>query len=155
GEVTARELARAGARVVMASRDTGKLDGVASTIRAAVPEAELEVAPLDLADLTSVRSFGSDVAQRHERIDLLINNAGVMAPPRRLPKDGFESQFGTNHLGHFALTGVLLGPLLAAPAPRVVTLSSHAHRIGTIRWDDLQWEHGYNNWRAYGQSKYA
>jgi NAD(P)-dependent dehydrogenase (short-subunit alcohol dehydrogenase family) len=86
-------------------------------------------------------------------LDLLVNNAGVMAPPRRETVDGFESQFGTNHLGHFALTGLLLGPLLAAPEPRVVTLSSGAHRLGRMKWDDLQREHGYNNWLAYGQSK--
>ncbi|MFI5039194.1 MAG: SDR family NAD(P)-dependent oxidoreductase, partial [Solirubrobacterales bacterium] len=84
-----------------------------------------------------------------------VNNAGIMAPPRRLTADGFESQIGTNHLGHFALTGLLLPTLLAAPAPRVVTMSSEAHWIGKMRFDDLQFEHGYNNWRAYGQSKLA
>ena len=103
---------------------------------------EVEVRELDLADLGSVRAFAETFAADHEQLDLLINNAGVMAPPRRLTKDGFESQFGTNHLGHFALTGLLLAPLLAAPAPRVVTVSAGLHRIGTIRFDDLQGEHG-------------
>ena len=110
---------------------------------------------LDLADLASVRSFAEAFAADHDRVDLLINNAGIMAPPRRLTADGFESQIGTNHLGHFALTGLLLPTLLAAPAPRVVTMSSEAHRIGKMRFDDLQFERGYNNWRAYGQSKLA
>ena len=155
GEVTARELARAGADVVMAARDTAKLERVASGIRSSAPAAQLEVAQLDLADLASVRSFATRISAERDHLDLLINNAGVMAPPRRLTKDGFESQLGTNHLGHFALTGLLLKSLLVAPEPRVVTLSSAAHRIGSIRWDDLQWERGYNNWRAYGQSKFA
>jgi NAD(P)-dependent dehydrogenase (short-subunit alcohol dehydrogenase family) len=151
GLITARELARAGAKVIAACRDTDKGSSAVAQIEAAVPGADVTVEPLDLADLNSVRSF----ADRHaeERLDLLINNAGVMAPPRRLTKDGFESQFGTNHLGHFALTGLLMAGLLAAPAPRVVTLSSGAHRIGSMKFDDLQSERRYNNWLAYGQSK--
>jgi NAD(P)-dependent dehydrogenase (short-subunit alcohol dehydrogenase family) len=152
GTVTARELARAGATVVMAVRDTAKGERVSSAIRSDVPGAQLEVRHLDLADLASVRAFA---AQVQGPVDRLINNAGVMAPPRRLTADGFESQIGTNHLGHFALTGLLLERLNAAPAPRVVTVSSGAHRIGTMRFDDLMWERGYNNWRAYGQSKLA
>jgi NAD(P)-dependent dehydrogenase (short-subunit alcohol dehydrogenase family) len=99
-----------------------------------------------------VRAFAGE---RAEPLDLLINNAGLMAPPRRLTADGFESQIGTNHLGHFALTGLLLDKLLATSAPRVVTVSSGAHRMGTIRFDDLNGERSYNNWRAYGQSKLA
>ena len=110
---------------------------------------------LDLADLDSVRGFAKRMSQQHDRLDLLVNNAGVMAPPRRLTKDGFESQFGTNHLGHYALTGLLLRPLLSTPEPRVVTVSSDAHRMGTMHFDDLQGERGYNNWRWYGQSKLA
>jgi NAD(P)-dependent dehydrogenase (short-subunit alcohol dehydrogenase family) len=102
-----------------------------------------------------VRECAEQLSAAHDRLDLLVNNAGIMAPPRRLTADGFESQIGTNHLGHFALTGLLLPSLLAAPAPRVVTLSSEAHWIGKIRFDDLQFEHSYNNWRAYGQSKLA
>jgi NAD(P)-dependent dehydrogenase (short-subunit alcohol dehydrogenase family) len=148
GKEAARELARAGATVVIASRDTAKGEKAVNDIGGA----SVRVEELDLADLDSVRAF----ADRAEvPIDLLINNAGVMAPPRRLTKDGFESQFGTNHLGHFALTGLLLPKLLAAPAPRVVTLSSGAHRMGMIKFDDLQRERGYNNWLAYGQSKLA
>ena len=150
GSATARELARAGASVVIACRNVAKGEEMASGM-----PGEVEVRELDLADLGSVRAFAETFAADHDQLDLLINNAGVMAPPRRLTKDGFESQFGTNHLGHFALTGLLLAPLLAAPAPRVVTVSAGLHRIGTIRFDDLQGEHGYNNWRWYGQSKLA
>jgi NAD(P)-dependent dehydrogenase (short-subunit alcohol dehydrogenase family) len=155
GWVTARDLARAGATVIIASRNTGKGDRAADEIRSAAPSADVSVEELDLADLASVRAFAERVGGEPDRVDLLINNAGVMAPPRRLTKDGSESQFGTNHLGHFALTGLLLSKLLQAPAPRVVTLSSTGHRIGKIRFDDPQWEHGYNNWLAYGQSKLA
>ena len=100
-------------------------------------------------------AFAEQLATDHDHLDLLINNAGLMAPPRRLTKDGFESQFGTNHLGHFALTGRLLGLLSQAPAPRVVTVSSGMHRSGSLKFDDLQREHGYNNWQAYSQSKLA
>jgi NAD(P)-dependent dehydrogenase (short-subunit alcohol dehydrogenase family) len=155
GLVTARELARAGASVIVACRNTDKGEQAASSIRSAVPPADVTVRQLDLADLSSVRAFAQRIGAEHDRLDLLVNNAGVMAPPRRLTADGFESQIGTNYLGHFALTGLLLPALLAAAAPRVVTLSSLAHRMGKIRFDDLQFEHGYNNWRAYGQSKLA
>jgi len=155
GLVTARELARAGATVVVACRNTGKGEQAANTIRSAVPGASVEVRELDLADLASVHAFASRLAGERDRIDLLINNAGVMAPPRRVTVDGFESQLGTNHLGHFALTGLLLGMLLAAPQPRVVTLSSGAHRMGRINFDDLQGERRYQHWLAYGQSKLA
>ena len=152
GVVASRELARAGARVVMACRNVEKGEQAAGTIRDEVPARDVQVVGLDLADLGSVREFAERMP---DRVDLLINNAGVMAPPRRLTKDGFESQFGTNHLGHYALTGQLLARLLAAPAPRVVTVSSGAHRIGTIKFDDLQRERHYNNWLAYGPSKLA
>jgi NAD(P)-dependent dehydrogenase (short-subunit alcohol dehydrogenase family) len=148
GLVTARELARAGATVVVACRDLVKGQRAAGEMPGTV-----EVKQLDLADLASVRAFADSLG--HDRIDLLINNAGVMAPPRRTTTDGFESQFATNHLGHFALAGRLLGRLLAAAEPRVVTLSSGAHRIGTIHFDDLQGERRYNNWLWYGQSKLA
>jgi NAD(P)-dependent dehydrogenase (short-subunit alcohol dehydrogenase family) len=152
GAVDSRELARAGARVIMASRDVEKGEAAARGIRADADGAGVEVARLDLADLGSVREFADRMP---DRVDVLINNAGVMAPPRRLTKDGFESQFGTNHLGHFALTGLLLGRLLAAPEPRVVTVSSPLHRIGRISFSDLQGEHRYFRWFAYGQSKLA
>jgi NAD(P)-dependent dehydrogenase (short-subunit alcohol dehydrogenase family) len=144
----ARELARAGAKVVMAVRNLEKGERAATQVGHAA-----RVEQLDLASLASVREFAERLPDG--RVDLLINNAGVMAPPRRLTADGFESQFGTNHLGHFALTGMLLPRLLAAPAPRVVTMSSGGHRIGRISFDDLQGEHRYNNWLAYGQSKLA
>ena len=152
GLVTARELARAGARVVLASRSAEKGRSAAGRIASSVPSADVQPAVLDLADLESVRAFA---AAAPDRVDLLINNAGVMAAPRRLTKDGFESQFATNHLGHFALTGLLLGRLLAASAPRVVTVSSTMHRGGTIDFDDLQSERKYSRWGAYSQSKLA
>jgi NAD(P)-dependent dehydrogenase (short-subunit alcohol dehydrogenase family) len=155
GLITARELARHGAGVVIACRNLDKAERAAAEIRAAVPAAELQVSQLDLASLDSVRAFAARVGAEHPRVDLLINNAGIMAPPRRLTVDGFESQFGTNHLGHFALTGLLLERLRAAPAPRVVTLSSVMHRLGRINFGDLQSEHGYNSWLAYSQSKLA
>jgi NAD(P)-dependent dehydrogenase (short-subunit alcohol dehydrogenase family) len=148
GLATAQELARHGATVVMAVRDVSKGERALASVAG-----DASVLALDLADLGSVREFASSLP--FERIDLLINNAGVMAPPRRLTADGFESQFGTNHLGHFALTGRLLERLLASSAPRVVTLSSGAHRIGWMRFDDLQGEKRYVNWLAYGQSKLA
>ena len=155
GLCTARELARAGAAVVLACRDAEKgaraLDDVAAVAGGEPPR----LVPLNLADLAGVAAFAQALSAQTERLDLLVNNAGVMAPPRRLTADGFESQFGTNHLGHFALTGRLLGLLQAAPAPRVVTLSSGLHRIGTIKFDDLQRARHYNNWLAYGQSKLA
>ncbi|MGB8875758.1 MAG: oxidoreductase, partial [Solirubrobacteraceae bacterium] len=155
GLATARELARAGARVVIASRSAAKGDQAAASIRGSVPDAALEVASLDLADLSSVRAFAEGYVGAGSQLDLLINNAGIMAAPRQLTKDGFESQFGTNHLGHFALTGLLLPALLKAPAPRVVTVSSALHRRGTMRFDDLQGERKYDRWVAYGQSKLA
>ncbi len=153
GAAIARELARAGARVILAVRNAEKGELAIETIRERVPEATLELRSLDLSDLASVRAF----AEQHQGpVDLLINNAGIMAPPRRETKDGFESQFGTNHLGHFALTGLLMPRLLESGGPRVVTQSSGAHRIpGSINFDDLQFEHRYINWRAYGQSKLA
>jgi NAD(P)-dependent dehydrogenase (short-subunit alcohol dehydrogenase family) len=152
GLATARELARAGARVIMGCRDLAKGERAAEAIRAEVPRVDLSVAALDLADLDSVRAFA---AEHEGPLDLLVNNAGIMAPPRRVTKDGFECQFGTNHLGHYALTGRLLHALLRAPAARVVTVSSGMHRIGRIKFDDLQGERRYNSWLAYGQSKLA
>jgi len=155
GLATARDLAHAGARVVLGVRNTAKGDQAAATIRSQAPGAELEVRQLDLADLESVGEFASAVGATRERIDLLINNAGVMAAPRRVTKQGFESQFATNHLGHFALTGRLLSRLLAAAAPRVVTVSSLMHRGGKIDFEDLQGERSYSRWGAYQQSKLA
>jgi NAD(P)-dependent dehydrogenase (short-subunit alcohol dehydrogenase family) len=155
GYEAALALARAGATVIAAARDPRRGEDAVARIRAAAPRAAVELQRLDLADLESVRRAAAEVAERHDRLDLLINNAGVMALPRRETADGFEMQFGTNHLGHFALTGLLLEPLRAAPAPRVVTISSGAHRAGRMRWDDLQGERRYHRWLAYGQSKLA
>ena len=153
GLEAARKLAQAGARVVMASRNTEKGKVAAAEIRAAAPGAELDVRELDLASLDSVRAFAEDFAE--QRLDLLINNAGVMVPPYTKTVDGFELQLATNHLGHFALTGLLLDKLLTTPRARVVTVISTAHKIGKIDFDDLQRERSYNRWPAYGQSKLA
>jgi NAD(P)-dependent dehydrogenase (short-subunit alcohol dehydrogenase family) len=124
-------------------------------VKAKATAAPPEVVPLDLADLDSVRAAATDVASRVDRLDVLMNNAGVMAVPHQKTPQGFELQLGTNHLGHFALTGLLLPQLRAAAAPRVITTSSQAHRTGRMRWDDLQWERRYERWQAYGQSKLA
>ncbi|HEX3842585.1 MAG TPA: oxidoreductase [Acidimicrobiales bacterium] len=143
GQVIATELARAGANVVVACRDTAKGERAAS----AMP-GNVEVRHLDLSDLSSVRAFAAGMGD----IAVLVNNAGVMATPKGQTKDGFELQIGTNHLGHFALTGLLLGRI----ADRVVSMSSFAHRMGRIDLDDLNWERRrYQRWSAYGQSKLA
>jgi NAD(P)-dependent dehydrogenase (short-subunit alcohol dehydrogenase family) len=156
GFETAKALAGKGARVVLAVRNTGKGTDAAARIVAAHPGADVAVQELDLSSLESVRAAADQLRARHETIDLLINNAGVMAPPRSTTKDGFELQFGTNHLGHFAFTGLLLDRLLATPGSRIVTVSSSAHRfVNGIRFDDLQWERDYRAMRAYGQSKLA
>ena len=156
GRETARALAEHGAEVTMAVRTPAKGQQAADAIRAAAPEARVEVAELDLASLASVRSFAEAwSAANPDGLDLLINNAGVMALPRRLTADGFEMQLGTNHLGHFALTGLLLPALTAVPNSRVVTVSSQAHRAGRMDFDDLMGERRYGKWRAYGQSKLA
>jgi NAD(P)-dependent dehydrogenase (short-subunit alcohol dehydrogenase family) len=155
GLVTARELARAGARVVLGCRDTENGATAAREITAATPDSEVEVAALDLGNLDSVRDFAQLFERDHESFDLLINNAGVMAPPRRLTADGFELQFGTNHLGHFALTVLILDRMEGRNDARVVTVSSGAHRMGRINFDDVQGERSYGRWHAYGQSKLA
>jgi NAD(P)-dependent dehydrogenase (short-subunit alcohol dehydrogenase family) len=155
GLIDSRELARAGATVVMACRNTEKGERAAEQIRGEVPDAQLVVEPLDLADLASVRAFAERFDGEHDHLDVLINNAGIMAAPRRLTTDGFESQLATNHLGHYALTGLLLPTLLASPQPRVVTESSEMHRVGRIKFEDLKGEGRYFRWLAYGQSKLA
>jgi NAD(P)-dependent dehydrogenase (short-subunit alcohol dehydrogenase family) len=155
GLETARELAQAGARVVLTARDEDKGESARTVIAAAVPAADLDVRILDLASLASVREFAAAVAADHGHVDLLINNAGVMMPPRSETADGFELQFGTNHLGHFALTGLLLDALVAGTGSRVVTVSSLEHRPGKLDWDDLQSESGYSPRGAYQQSKFA
>ncbi len=157
GLSTARELARHGARVVLACRNLQKGQAALQEIEAAVPGAELELAELDLGSLASVEAFALAFRSAHgeDGLDLLINNAGVMAPPRRETADGFELQFGTNVLGHFALTGRLIGLMAGREDARVVTLSSNAHKMGRINFDDLQSERRYMRWTAYGQSKLA
>jgi len=155
GLVTARELARNGAAVVLACRNLDKGLAAQREIEALAPQAHVELAELDLGSLASVQAFAESFAAGHDGLDLLINNAGVMAPPRRETSDGFELQFGTNVLGHFALTGRLLAAMHGRDDARVVTLSSNAHKFGRLKFDDLQSERGYNRWRAYGQSKLA
>jgi len=155
GLETARVLAQHGARVVLAGRDQAKTSAAADVIRATQPSAAVETVELDLASLESVRTTAAELAARFPRLDLLINNAGVMMPPYGLTKDGFELQFGTNHLGHFALTGLLLNSLLAVPGSRVVTVSSNGHRAGRINFADLQSAQHYQKMAAYGRSKLA
>jgi NAD(P)-dependent dehydrogenase (short-subunit alcohol dehydrogenase family) len=155
GLVTARELARKGASVTLACRDPDKGTAALNQIAAAVPGAQVSLAALDLASLASVEAFAQRFCSEHDGLDLLINNAGVMAPPRRVTSDGFELQLGTNHLGHFALAGRLIGTMAAREGARVVTVSSNAHKMARINFDDLQSERRYNRWRAYGQSKLA
>ncbi|HEY3683666.1 MAG TPA: oxidoreductase [Streptosporangiaceae bacterium] len=155
GLPTAAALARAGARVILASRDPGAGAAAADRIRAAAPNAEVEPLRLDLADLAAVRAFAAAVADRYDGLDLLVNNAGVAMTSRKLTKDGFELQFGTNHLGHFALTGLLLPLLLARPGARVVTVASDSHTHGRIDFANLGLEHGYGRASAYARSKLA
>jgi NAD(P)-dependent dehydrogenase (short-subunit alcohol dehydrogenase family) len=152
GRIVARELAKRGAIVVIASRDHAKGAEAAREISAAFPTSIVETAQLDLANLGSIRAFAERIRAGNDHIDLLINNAGVMAAPHRRTADGFELQFGTNHLGHFALTNLLLDHVTG----RVVTVSSTGHRMGRIDFDDLNWERKpYKAWAAYGQSKLA
>jgi len=155
GFVTARELARKGATVVLACRNLEKGEGARILCETQVPDAQLELEELDLASLASVREFAERFRADREGLDLLINNAGVMAPPRRRTADGFELQFGTNHLGHFALTGLLIGEMEGRDDARVVTLSSGMHRFGRIAFGNLGGDRRYFRWRAYGQSKLA
>ncbi|WP_043264254.1 oxidoreductase [Streptomyces sp. CT34] len=156
GYVTARELARRGARVVLACRSTERGAAALDRLRREVPTAEAEFRPLDLADLSSVRDFAAGLDDFDgDRLGLLVNNAGVMALPHRTTADGFEMQFGTNHLGHFALTGLLLPRLLATPGARVVTVSSMLHVLADVDLDDLNSERSYGRWTAYGRSKSA
>lgn len=151
GFETARMLAERGAVVVMAVRNVAKGEQAAARI-----SGDVRVQALDLTSLDSIRSAAANLRAAHPRIDLLINNAGVMYTPKQTTADGFELQFGTNHLGHFALTGLLLDHLLPVPGSRVVTVSSAGHRIrAAIHFDDLQWERSYSRVAAYGQAKLA
>jgi len=154
GLITARELARHGAHVILACRDTTKGERAADAIRADAAGAQVDVARLDLADLASVADFAAQ-DQAAGPLDLLVNNAGLMAPPRRTTKDGFELQLGTNHLGHFALTGRLIDRMTGRPDARVVTVSSGAHRTGRMNFDDPMAQRRYFRWSQYGRSKLA
>jgi NAD(P)-dependent dehydrogenase (short-subunit alcohol dehydrogenase family) len=156
GLETARALAGAGAHVVMASRNQEKSARAEADIRRGLPDASLEVVPLDLGSLASVREAGGRIAAAHETVDLLVNNAGVMGIPERRTVDGFEMQFGVDHLGHFALTALLLPSLLRAPAARIVTVTSTAHHMGrAVDPENPNLEGRYGPWRAYGQAKLA
>jgi len=156
GLETSRRLAAAGAQVVLAVRNADKGRRAVQDIVTSHPGAKVSAEPLDVSSLGSVATFAAERTKHGRPIDLLINNAGIMAvPTRHMTADGFELQLGTNHLGHFALTARLLPLLREAGSPRVVTVSSTAHRIGRIDFDDLQAEHKYRRWRAYGQSKLA
>lgn len=151
GFETAKALAEKGAHVVIAVRNTTKGDQAAARI-----SGDVEVQELDLTSLASINAAADALKSRFDKIDLLINNAGVMTTPKGTTKDGFELQFGTNHLGHFALTGLLLDALLDVDGARIVTVSSNGHKMGgAIHWDDLQWERSYSRMGAYTQSKLA
>jgi len=152
GFQTALELARHGASVLMTSRDHNKGEDALRRVREAAPGADVTCRSLDLADIDSVHEFAEATKAP---VDILVNNAGVMAIPPRQTVDGFEMQLGTNHLGHFALTGLLLPALLARPGARVVTVSSTVHRAGSMNFDDLMSEKAYRPWQAYAQSKLA
>ena len=156
GYQTAMRLAQAGAEVVLTGRNEAKGREAVSKIRNQFPDANIRFEALDLASLASVAGFAGRFASAHSSLDLLINNAGVMAlPTRQTTADGFEMQFGTNYLGHYALTAQLLPLLRRAHQPRVVSLSSIAHRTGFIQFSDLQGERFYSPWKAYNQSKLA
>jgi len=155
GFETAAALAAKNAAVVMACRNRQKAEAAIERIRHRSPTAKLELIELDLASLASVERFAATFGAGHERLDLLINNAGVMIPPFGRTEDGFELQFGCNHLGHFALTGRLLDLLVETPGARVVTVSSMAHRYGTMDFENLNSEKGYDKMAAYGRSKLA
>jgi NAD(P)-dependent dehydrogenase (short-subunit alcohol dehydrogenase family) len=156
GFEAAKVLAGRGASVVLAVRNTDKGKDAADRIKAGVPGADVTVQRLDLTSLASIRTAADDLRDQHGKIDLLINNAGVMYTPKGTTADGFELQFGTNHLGHFAFTGLLLDLLLPVADSRVVTISSVGHKIlAKINFDDLQSEKSYSRVRAYGQAKLA
>ncbi|OBA63916.1 short-chain dehydrogenase [Mycobacterium sp. 1100029.7] len=156
GYETAAALAEHGAHVVLAVRNLDKGKDAAARITARSPHADVALQELDLTSLASIRAAAEELRSAHDRIDLLINNAGVMWTPKSTTADGFELQFGTNHLGHFALTGLLLDRLLPVAGSRVVTVSSIGHRLlADIHFDDLQWERSYNRVAAYGQAKLA
>lgn len=155
GYESAVALAAKGAHVIMACRSPKKAEQAKADLLARVPNASVELAPLDLSSLASVRAFVEAFKAKHAKLDILMNNAGLMAIPKTATADGFESQFGVNHLAHFALTGLLLDRLLAAPGSRVINVSSQAHTGGRINFDDLQGDKSYSRFGAYAQSKVA
>lgn len=156
GLETARMLALRGATVVLACRNLEKGQGAIDRIAAENPTGKVSLEQLDLSDLDSIEAFAKKFSARHDKLDLLINNAGVMIPPLSRTKQGFELQFGTNHLGHFALTARLFPLLDRTPGSRIVVVSSTAQNFGKIAFDDLNWKtRSYSAWRAYGQSKLA
>jgi NAD(P)-dependent dehydrogenase (short-subunit alcohol dehydrogenase family) len=156
GLATALALAGAGATVVMAARDQHKAAAAEASIREAHHEAQLDLVPLDLGDLASVTRAAGMISANHPTVDILVNNAGLMAMPERRTTDGFEMQFGVNHLGHWVLTARLLEPLLRAESPRVVTVTSTAHHIGrAVDPDDVNLDGHYRPWSAYGRAKLA
>jgi NAD(P)-dependent dehydrogenase (short-subunit alcohol dehydrogenase family) len=155
GYYTSKALASKGAHVILACRSLERGEQAVASILNEIPGASIELMQLDLADLAAVHDFAAAFARRYPVLDLLINNAGMMAIPLRYTKDGYEMQFGVNHLGHFALTGLLLQEILTVKAARVVTVSSLAHMIGRIKFGDINSQASYNAWIAYGQSKLA
>ncbi len=156
GFETARILASKNAKVIIAVRNIEKGNKALEKIRSEFPEANIEVRIVDLAELKSIHTFAESFKKDYDGIDLLINNAGVMIPPYTKTKDGFELQFGTNHLGHFALTGLLLDLIKNRNNSRIVNVSSKAHNMGNLNFDDLNWEkRRYKPWQAYGDSKIA
>jgi len=155
GLETARELARKGAEVILACRSPERAASAIETIKTELPDAVLHFVRLDLGDLEQVQAFATEIHERFDHLDLLINNAGVMIPPQGKTTQGHELQFGINHLGHFALTGHLLDLLVATPGARVVNVSSLAHRQGKMNFDDLDFSAGYKPMAAYAQSKLA
>lgn len=155
GWEAARVLATKGATVIMACRSIANANMAADQIKTLKPSGKVVVMKLDLGDLESVHAFAAAFRQHYDRLDLLINNAGVAKPPYGKTAQGFEQQFGINHLGHFALTGLMLDRIDATPGARIVTVSSMSHRSGVIRFDDLNWERNYHPARAYAQSKLA
>lgn len=155
GFQTTLALSKKDIKVVMACRNLKKGNKALEEIIRQVPEARLELIHLDLSKLSSVRTFAEEYKQKHEQLDLLINNAGIMIPPYELTEDGFESQLGVNYLGHFLLTGLLLPLLEETSGSRVVSLSSNAHKNGKIHFDDMQFSKKYSAFAAYSQSKLA
>lgn len=156
GLIVARELAKAGVFVIIASRSEDRGKAAVRNIKELIPDAQLEYIQLDLASLDSVHKCVEEFKKTHDQLDILVNNGAVaLIPSRRVTKDGFEMQLGTNYLGHFALTGLLLDCLRRSPAARVVSIGGQVHLLGKMNFEDIQSKHNYGRWKAYGQSKLA